>query len=518
MNPEGKQYKDECARVMDKLLVHSPFGVVTCDVHTYLYRRDGYKNMKIKPVELKSHYQQVNRLYQNIAYAFYKEESVSKLAVRICILITIFESETIPCGNVGATAGKVTIRESHDADVAARMATYMHIQVERGVKLLFDTVKGNVDQMIAEEHNKVGNPRQQRFEGASISSAVLELFKESLNFSLTYPTNIDKNKKTCTLRTAILYSPYEENASGHDDISPRLVGGFESTITIPFRGKTIRNPLYSPSLAGYWRKELSRVGLTSKAIAKVTGTAWDRDFRCSNMSLEAHLRNVKRQNSRYKESIQNLPSMFVSRWEQSEENGALMATQIRSHGPKMKRREAQAVLREEDMEPIWQRGTHATAGPLKDCWNKMMKVLDAAMVVEHGTEHAKKYQFSKSNAISMHRVLEYASNIFEGENLTQSQFYQWHRGERKKMLPKGFTLLIEEMHDKYIVRQQRYATGQRMSKVFFDEITGEQRSFSGTVIGFDVERELYEVRYDDGDGEELYEDDLSKLLTNGDIE
>ena len=83
MNPEGKQYKDECARVMDKLLVHSPFGVVTCDVHTYLYRRDGYKNMKIKPVELKSHYQQVNRLYQNIVYAFYKEESVSKLAVRI---------------------------------------------------------------------------------------------------------------------------------------------------------------------------------------------------------------------------------------------------------------------------------------------------------------------------------------------------------------------------------------------------------------------------------------------------
>jgi len=86
------------------------------------------------------------------------------------------------------------------------------------------------------------------------------------------------------------------------------------------------------------------------------------------------------------------------------------------------------------------------------------------------------------------------------------------------MLPKEFTLLIEEMHDKYIVRQQRYATGQRMSKVFFDEVTGEQRSFSGTVIGFDVERELYEVRYDDGDGEELYEDDLSKLLTNGDIE
>ena len=36
--------------------------------------------------------------------------------------------------------------------------------------------------------------------------------------------------------------------------------------------------------------------------------------------------------------------------------------------------------------------------------------------------------------------------------------------------------------------------------------------------GFDLEQELYEVRYDDGDGEELYEDDLSRLLTNGDIE
>ena len=112
----------------------------------------------------------------------------------------------------------------------------------------------------------------------------------------------------------------------------------------------------------------------------------------------------------------------------------------------------------------------------------------------------------------MHRVLEYASCSFDGENLSQSEFYNWQKGGRRRMLPVSFTLFIEEMHEKYVVGQQKFETGQRLSKIFYDEDTGEERSFLGTVAGYDVGRVIYKVVYDDGDWEELFGDSLSDLL------
>ena len=513
LSPTSGEYKASCDRVMTKIRYHAPFAAANCKVHTFLYRRDAYRNMKVKPIELKMYYQQVNKVYRNVAYAFYVEMSLSRLIVRICVLITIFETKMIPCQNVGGTMKSGILRKSHDTNAASAMATAMHSLVERGVQTLFESVNGNVDRMIAEEHSKVGSPNLQRFLGTHISSTVLNTLK-SLKFSLTYPISIDRTTKTCTVRTAILYSPYKLRTDGSRDvdISPQLVGGFETTLSIPFRGRKIRNPLHSKALGKYWRKELDRVGLTGNAIVGVAERAWDRNIGGTTMSLEAHLQHVKTQSSRYKESIRNIPSWMMTRWEESNENGALMSAQIQGHDSKMRRREYQKLIREEDMEPIWQRGAHATTKPLKECWNKMIKVLEAAMTVERDSEDGEKYQFSKNNVLSMWRVLEYASCSFDGENLPRSEFYKWQTGERRRMLPVSFTLLVEEMHEKYVVGQQKFETGRRLSKVFYDEETGKERIFLGTVAGYDVGRGIYKVVYDDGDWEELFEDSLSDLL------
>ena len=81
--------------------------------------------MKVKPIELKGCYQQVNSLYRNVAYAFYKERSLTRLAVRICMLITIFETKLIPCCNVGKSVKSSMVRKSHDPNVADALASDM---------------------------------------------------------------------------------------------------------------------------------------------------------------------------------------------------------------------------------------------------------------------------------------------------------------------------------------------------------------------------------------------------------
>ena len=510
------QYKASCESVMTKIGAHAPFATANCQVHTYLYRRHGYRNMKVKPIELKGCYQQVNSLYRNVAYAFYKERSFTRLAVRICVLITIFETKLIPCCNVGKSVKSSMVRKSHDPNVANALASDMDNLVKSCISTLYERFRGNVDSNISSELETVGFPNQQRFRGTAMCSDVLDMLK-TLQFSLTYPTGFDNEKKTCTIRVAICYSPYQLrlDGSGEVDVSPQLVGGFEVTVAMPFNRHCIRNPLHSPALGRYWRKELDRVGLTSSAIVGVAERAWDRVIGGTTMSLEAHLKNIKTQNSRYQERIKNIPSLFMTRWEESKEDGVLMAAQIRGHGAKMRRREAQTLIREEDVEPIWQRGTHATSGPLWEYWKKMESVLDAAMILEHGAVDGANYHFTTGNVASMHRVLEYASSKFEGENISEGPFYQWHRGERKKMLPPAFTQLIEEMYEKYITGRQRYPTGTRISKVFFAEDSeGEPQSFLGTVVDYDVGRGVYKVVYDDDDWEELFEEGLSDLIVD----
>ena len=54
--------------------------------------------------------------------------------------------------------------------------------------------------------------------------------------------------------------------------------------------------------------------------------------------------------------------------------------------------------------------------------------------------------------------------------------------------------------------------GVGVEKSFTDEETGKQRLFSGRVTGFDPRHDLYKVRYEDGDEEEVYSCELEEML------
>jgi len=200
---------------------------------------------------------------------------------------------------------------------------------------------------------------------------------------------------------------------------------------------------------------IDRVGLTSDAITKVAGSAWNRILYDNNMSLEAFILDIKTRNKRSKESIANVPSWMVCRYEETKESMALARTQIVSHPQKMRKRSSQKKsrvdgLREEDREVIWQRGNTGISRTLEDIWDKMITSLKAAMHVEKDSEDGEKYQFQRSNVLSIFRALEYVSTKSNCENLSQSQFYEWHNGDRRRLLPRDFVAMIEELHSRYV--------------------------------------------------------------------
>jgi len=64
----------------------------------------------------------------------------------------------------------------------------------------------------------------------------------------------------------------------------------------------------------------------------------------------------------------------------------------------------------------------------------------------------------------------------------------------------------------------KYTIGTSVSKIFYSEELGMDRSYSGTVVGYDSKDSLYSVRYDDGDEEDVREGELDMIVVNVDNE
>ena len=231
------------------------------------------------------------------------------------------------------------------------------------------------------------------------------------------------------MRSAIIYSPYEVTAlpdgSWDTEIKPKIVGGFETIVKLPFRKGFVPDPLHSKELARYWRQEIDRVGMTSNAVCAIAGTAWGRNIFPNNMSLEAYIDELKNRNERSRNCVTDVPSWMVSKFEESVENATLVSRQIVSHPSKLRRRKAQAASRvvmssgqprEEDLEAVWSSGNKGIPAKLGLVWERMVQSLDGAMVAKRNSRDADKYLFQMSNAMSIFRVLEHVSTKMDGEN------------------------------------------------------------------------------------------------------
>ena len=114
--------------------------------------------------------------------------------------------------------------------------------------------------------------------------------------------------------------------------------------------------------------------------------------------------------------------------------------------------------------------------------------------------------------MSIFRVLEHVSTKMDGENLCRTNFYEWYWGNRKKNLPNDFEILIDGMYNKYVVSVQRYKVGTKVRKVFYRPNTTIEANYLGYIESYNIRKQVYLVKYDDGDIEEINEENIAKIV------
>ena len=144
--------------------------------------------MRNKPESLRGYYPEINRLYGNVAHAFMRERSVTRLLIRISILVAIFERKDIPCMNIGLNTRPVP---GHDKTRATNMARTMHDLVNSAMTMLYDSVNENGDSLISDELTKVGFADRQKFNGSTaIAGDALQMVMDRFDHAQNYALNI----------------------------------------------------------------------------------------------------------------------------------------------------------------------------------------------------------------------------------------------------------------------------------------------------------------------------------------
>ena len=338
------------------------------------------------------------------------------------------------------------------------MAKNMDSMVCEATDAILETITDErVESCIETEIGEIGKPSNQRFKGMNFAEDALEMLKGSLQFSMTYPSSIDKESNEAMVNTAILFSPYEKECDGSLSIVPRLTGGFITRVRIPSKNVKIRNHIYSPELGKYWRKQVNTAGLWSGLITDVAGIAWDRALFGSNMSLEGYLNVMKNQTSSHRDSVANIPSFMMHRWEECVQDGAYLSKQIQNLGRKLAKRSSKAkrkreTVREDDTEPIWKRKFVAGIQQTDDVYLvKLKRAMVAAREANENAKDAKKYEYDEKNISSMFKVMIHVQKRIGGKFMSAMPFYDW-LNKRRNGPPKSSIDFINDFYNEYVVK------------------------------------------------------------------
>ena len=72
--------------------------------------------------------------------------------------------------------------------------------------------------------------------------------------------------------------------------------------------------------------------------------------------------------------------------------------------------------------------------------------------------------------------------------------------------------MIDGMYNKYVVSVQRYKVGTKVRKVFYRPNTTIEANYLGYIESYNIRKQVYLVKYDDGDIEEINEENIAKIV------
>jgi hypothetical protein len=214
-------------------------------------------------------------------------------------------------------------------------------EAERLYKPSLDVVATEISTIPADEHHLVHEP-------------IVGRAKASLKHMSAYlcdiATNNDNNQKTGTLACSIVYGREWLVVEGIEPLllRPMKEGGFKVSIKLPFLTvQTIKNPLYSPTMGNYLRKEwMKKTALWSRGIVEVVEHAKEMEIEDNNQFSEALFGMVKHNQKVH--TYCSEPAEYVShRWDDTVKSNRVFVDQVQTLEESIsavdRRREAKAA-------------------------------------------------------------------------------------------------------------------------------------------------------------------------------
>ena len=275
-------------KTIETIQERSPTLIKQCDVHGYLAQHDGRKTMKNKPVELRLHPNQVDRIFAHFASHLRKEPKLCRVLARLCALLSLFGRKSIPCPNIDVNS---ETREHHDESESRRICTAMHGMIDKVAGEMLIESDDRMMELLNEENAKRTMTKSKRvFDALSFTNNAIETMKKEMEVATCYAYQIDKEKKKAAVNIAIVYSCFKINDDGDLIVAPRLVGGFSHQVDLPFTAGEIPFPLHSERSFDYWKMWANQAPLWAPPITECAKLAWDRGVLYeSSMSIESYI-------------------------------------------------------------------------------------------------------------------------------------------------------------------------------------------------------------------------------------
>ncbi len=171
---------------------------------------------------------------------------LSAVMARICVMMTLFDTKPFPYDDFTVN---LPIRDHHDHEVAGRLEREMDTKIKEVQAAMQIEAREDMLNRLKREATYTNA----KFSASDFTDNALGKMKLNLTLGIPYLHSVDSDNLTGVVKVAIIYSCYKyDEKTGKLRVEPRLVGGFQVTVELPFNMGSISNYLYSQQAYFYW--------------------------------------------------------------------------------------------------------------------------------------------------------------------------------------------------------------------------------------------------------------------------
>jgi len=232
----------------------------------------------------------------------------------LCSIIIMLRQETIPCPKFDINT---PVMEHRDEEEILRIAAELKHLKDEVSKTLHIKTKSEVYDKVNNEMKLNEKEWSHKFAGVMRSEGAMSIIEKNIVFSHVYLHSKNASNSTGVVHIHIVYNAIEEDGA----IKAIRAGFFEQTITLPFDGDCIPNPVLTSECAKYLANEyLKKAALWSCCSVNLLSIALERNVAKSNQHCEGATKRVKSM-SCLRLAAEEPASWALERWHEQRKAG-----------------------------------------------------------------------------------------------------------------------------------------------------------------------------------------------------